>query len=139
LLNVRYFLKPASATEPNAVYADANWKIYQNPGARPRAWIDNGSASVEEHSACHIAVKVQAANGGVLVLSELFYPGWEARVNGMLVPISEVDGGLRGIAVAAGESQVTVDYAPQTVRLGGILSGLTFALTLLACAIWLRR
>ncbi len=37
---------------------------------------------VEEHSAHHIAVKVQAANGGVLVLSELYYPGWEARVNG---------------------------------------------------------
>ena len=84
-------------------------------------------------------MKVQSASGGVLVLSELFYPGWEARVNGVSEPISEVDGGLRGIPIPAGESQVRVDYAPQTVRLGGILSGLTFALTLLACAIWLRR
>jgi uncharacterized membrane protein YfhO len=84
-------------------------------------------------------VKVQAASNGVLVLSELFYPGWEARVNGAPERIDEVEGGLRGIAVPAGESRVTVDYAPQTVRLGGILSGLTFALTLLACAIWLRR
>ncbi len=32
LLNVRYFLKPASTAEPNPVYADANWKIYANPG-----------------------------------------------------------------------------------------------------------
>ena len=51
LLNVRYFLKPAAAADPNPVYADANWKIYQNPGARPRAWVENGTASVEEHSA----------------------------------------------------------------------------------------
>ena len=51
----------------------------------------------------------------------------------------KVDGGLRGITVPAGESLVMVDYAPQSVRLGGILSGLTFALTLLASAIWLRR
>ena len=42
LLNVRYFLKPASAPEPNPVYADANWKIYANPSARPRAWIEPG-------------------------------------------------------------------------------------------------
>jgi len=139
LLNVRYFLKPASATDPNPVYADANWKIYQNASARPRAWIDNGSASIEEHSGRHIAVKVQATGAGVLVLSELFYPGWEARVNGTLAPISEVKGGLRGIPVATGESRVSVDYAPQSVRLGGILSGLTFALALLASAIWLRR
>ncbi|MDP8991431.1 MAG: YfhO family protein, partial [Acidobacteriota bacterium] len=139
LLNVRYFVKPAAAAEPNPVYADANWKIYRNPGARARAWIDNGKASVEEHSARHIAVKVQASSAGVLVLSELFYPGWEARVNGTPATVREVAGGLRGIPVLAGESQVTVDYAPKTVRLGGILSGLTFALTLLAGALWLRR
>ena len=139
LLNVRYFLKPASTAEANPVYADAHWKIYQNQGARPRAWIDNGSASVEEHSARHIAVKVQAAGSGVLVLSELFYPGWEAQVNGKPARIDEVDGGLRGIPVPAGESRVMVDYVPQSVRLGGILSGLTFGLTLLACAMWLRR
>ena len=60
-------------------------------------------------------------------------------MNGAAAPISEVDGGLRGIPVAAGESQVMADYGPQTVRLGGILSGLTFALTLLASAIWLPR
>ncbi len=40
LLNVRYFLKPASAADPNPVYADANWKIYANPSACPRAWIE---------------------------------------------------------------------------------------------------
>jgi len=143
LLNVRYFMKPAAAADPNPVYADANWKLYQNASARPRAWvdngIDNGTASVEEHSARHIAVKVGAAKGGVLVLSELFYPGWEARVNGEPAPVSEVDGGLRGIPVPAGESIVTIDYAPLSVRLGGVLSGLTFGLTLLACAIGLRR
>ena len=139
LLNVRYFLKPASTADANPAYADANWKIYQNPGARPRAWIDGGSASVEEHSARHIAVKVQSADTGVLVLSELFYPGWEARVNGKPERIDEVDGGLRGIPVPAGENHITVDYAPQTVRLGGILSCLAFGLTLLASAVWLRR
>jgi hypothetical protein len=141
LLNVRYFMRPASATDPNPIFADANWKLYSNPGARPRAWMDNDPAAevtVQEHSARHIAVKARASNGGVLVLSELFYPGWVARVNGSPAPISEVEGGLRGIPVPQGDSRVTVDYAPRSVMLGGILSGLAFLLTL-AAAIWLRR
>ena len=141
LLNVRYFLKPASTPDPTPVYADAHWKIYANPSARPRAWIEGatGLAGVEEHSARHSAVKVTAAGRGTLVLSELYYPGWEARVNGKAEPIDEVHGGLRGISIPQGESLVTVDYEPQSVTLGAILSVLTFALSLAAAAHWVRR
>ncbi|MEO8051551.1 MAG: YfhO family protein, partial [Acidobacteriota bacterium] len=137
LLNVRYFLKPASATDANPLYADANWKIYANPSAYPRAWFEPGlmPAVVQEHSTRHIAVKVTAANPGVLVLSELYYPGWEARVNGSAVPISEVHGGLRGIPVPQGESHVTVDYAPRSVTFGAIITVLTFAVILLVAAV----
>jgi hypothetical protein len=140
LLNVRYFLKPASTAEANPVYADASWKIYANPSARPRAWIEGatGLAGIEEHSALHITVKVTAASGGTLVLSELYYPGWEARVNGMPRRIDEVHGGLRGIPISRGESVVTVDYAPLSVTLGAILTVLTFAITLFAAAFWGR-
>jgi len=146
LLNVRYFLKPASAVEPDPVYADANWKIYANPSAYPRAWVEPAgikpvitATAVQEYSARHIAVRVNAANGGTLVLSELYYPGWEARVNGKPQRIDEVHGGLRGIAVPQGESLVIVDYEPVSVMLGAILSILTFAFTLAAAAHWVRR
>ena len=141
LLNVRYFLKPASTAEPNPIYADANWKIYANPSAHPRAWIEGatGLAGVEEYSARHIAVKVTAAGRATLVLSELYYPGWDARVNGSPRRIDEVHGGLRGIAIPQGESVVTLDYAPRSVRLGAILTLLTFAFTLLAAGRWARR
>lgn len=141
LLNVRYFLKPASASDPHPVYVDANWKIYVNPTAHPRAWIEPGMtpAVVQEYSARHIAVKVSAVNGGTLVLSELYYPGWEARVNGNPQRIDEVHRGLRGIPIPQGESVVTVDYAPLSVTLGAILTVLTFAFTLAAAAHWVRR
>jgi hypothetical protein len=144
LLNVRYILKPVSAPEPNPVYADANWKIYENPSARPRAWIEHdgtmadNEVTVQEHSARRITVAVRTGASGLLVLSELYYPGWQARVNGNPERISEVDGGLRGIPIPTGESNVTIDYLPSSVTLGGILSGLTFALILAAAATWLR-
>jgi hypothetical protein len=141
LLNVRYLLKPASAAEPNPVYADANWKVYANPSARPRAWIEGatGLAGVEEYSARHIAVKVTANGRATLVLSELYYPGWEARVNGRPQRIDEVHGGLRGIAIPQGESLVKLDYTPRSVMIGAVLSLLTVALTLAAAGRWVRR
>jgi hypothetical protein len=141
LLNVRYFLKPASAADPNPIYTDANWKIYANPNAYPRAWMEPGMtpAVVQDYSARHIAVKVSAVSGGTLVLSELYYPGWEARVNGIAQRIDEVHGGLRGISIPQGESLVTMDYAPFSVTLGAILTVLTFAFTLAAAAHWVRR
>jgi hypothetical protein len=39
LLNAAYILKPASASEPGAIYKDPNWKIYERKDAFPRAWI----------------------------------------------------------------------------------------------------
>ncbi len=65
LLNVRYFLKPATTVEPNPVYADANWKIYANPRAYPRVWVEPAgvepvimAVGIQEYSARHIAVRV---------------------------------------------------------------------------------
>jgi hypothetical protein len=141
LLNVRYFLKPASAPEPNPVFADTNWKIYSNPSARPRAWMEHdgtrvekdNEVTVEENSARRVTVAVHTAASGLLVLSELYYPGWRARVNGIPERISEVDGGLRGVMVPQGQSRVVVDYSPHSVMLGGIVSGLTFLVILTAC------
>ena len=39
LMNVRYLIKPAAAPDPNPIYHDARWKIYENPGAFPRGWL----------------------------------------------------------------------------------------------------
>jgi hypothetical protein len=39
LFNVEYLMKSARATDPNPVYADADWKIYLNPTAFPHAWL----------------------------------------------------------------------------------------------------
>ena len=39
LLNVKYLIKPATATDPDPIYQDGTWKIYRNPRAFPRAWL----------------------------------------------------------------------------------------------------
>jgi hypothetical protein len=39
LLNVKYLVKPATATDPAPAYADAYWKVYRNRTAFPHAWL----------------------------------------------------------------------------------------------------
>ena len=39
LLNVRYFIKPASSPDPSPIYSDPQWKIFENPNALSRAWL----------------------------------------------------------------------------------------------------
>jgi hypothetical protein len=168
LFNVRYSIKPASTRDPNPVYRDGSWKVYENPHAYPRGWLvhqvevepshdavfhridqpgidlheialletrlpqalappngANESVQFRSYEADGMAMDVNAASAGMLVLSEMYYPGWTATVNGKASKIYQVDGALRGIVVPAGPNKVELEYAPFSFRAGAVLSLLT--------------
>ena len=74
------------------------------------------------------------------MLSETWYPGWWARVNGLLAPIYRVNAVLRGIVVPQGRSEVYLRYLPTGFKQGAVLS-LGFGLIWLSIAIveWRHR
>jgi len=88
------------------------------PAAAPQA----DTAEVTDYGATRVQVRVRARSRGLLVLSEVDYPGWRARVNGAPAAIHRVDGLLRGIVVPPGESMAALRYVPGSVLAGGILS-----------------
>lgn len=59
-----------------------------------------------------LSLDSQAPNGGLLVLSEIYYPGWRATVNGHETEVLRVDGGLRGILLERGPNRVVLTYSP---------------------------
>jgi uncharacterized membrane protein YfhO len=62
--------------------------------------------------------------GGLLVVSGLFYPGWQARLDGRPVPIVQANLALRAVAVPPGLHQVEWRYRPWwaiPAFVGGIL------------------
>ena len=83
-------------------------------------------ASVRRLSNTRLDIEVQARGEALLIVSELFYPGWQARVNGKPSPIVKVDGALRGIVVPSGESRVELHYAPASFYSGLALSITSF-------------
>lgn len=76
-----------------------------------------------------LVVEAALTTPGLLVLSEVNYPGWTATVNGTAAPIIEVDGLLRGVALPAGAARVDLIFRPVSLLIG-------LALSVMGLAIW---
>jgi membrane protein YfhO len=94
--------------------------------------------SYGEYLPDRFAVNVQAAAAGLLVLSEVWHPGWVATINGQPARVYKVDNILRGVVVAPGANHIEMRYRPASIRIGLILSVLALLGTLLTSAVVLR-
>jgi hypothetical protein len=94
---------------------------------------------IRSYDANRIEVETQAKSQALLVLSEMYYPGWKTEVDGVPATIHKVDGALRGIVVPAGSSRIVLRYAPRSVALGATLSLLAFVGALVFGAVTWRR
>ncbi|MCJ7618683.1 MAG: YfhO family protein [Anaerolineae bacterium] len=100
----------------------------------------DSSVTVVEYEPSRITLDVDAAAEGMMVLSEVYYPGWRARVDGREVRIHRVDYALRGLEVEAGPSRVELSFDPITLKIGGVLStGTLLAALALAARGWTHR
>ncbi|MFQ5409420.1 MAG: hypothetical protein ACE5FI_13485, partial [Anaerolineales bacterium] len=82
-----------------------------------------------------ITMRVTAANPGILILSEQYYPGWRAIINGAPQATFPIDGVLIGTCVPAGQSAVRLAFAPLIVTVGALLTAITF---LIGAVVYLR-
>jgi uncharacterized membrane protein YfhO len=99
-----------------------------------------GTARIEHYGSEHVTVSARARRPAVLVLTDNWYPGWQAKVDGGSAPVERVDYLIRGVRVPAGAHTVEFDYRPRSWLWARLLSGLGL-LTILAAAWigWRRR
>jgi hypothetical protein len=96
------------------------------------AGIDfRASCSVVQYDHERIKIRVSTTQSGYLVLSEVFYPGWEAVVDGKKVPILRGNYLFRVVPLERGEHEVVLRFVSWPFRIGMIVSLLT-----LACSLW---
>src|SRR5581483_4663329 len=79
-------------------------------------------------------VVLDASGPGLLVLSDNNFPGWKATVDGQPSQLYTADYAFRGVALGPGEHRVELTFAPLSVIVGGLLSGLSVTLIALALA-----
>ncbi len=100
-------------------------QIDASVGETPVAPVVDGFTSASNE----IRMRVGAAEPSVLVLSQTWYPGWKALVDGKPQPILRVDYGLTGTLIGPGSHTVLFVYAPASLQRGTALT----AAALLIC------
>ena len=70
-----------------------------------------------------VTIKTNVNHDALLVLTDIYYPGWIALVDGKKTKIFRVDGLVRGIVVPAGSHTIVYRYFPHTFQLGLWLAG----------------
>ena len=58
---------------------------------------------------------VNSAKGGVIVFSEIYYPGWTATVDGNPVELGRVNYVLRALTIAPGQHKVELSFFPKSI------------------------
>jgi len=82
-----------------------------------------------------IVVAAEAKRASLLVLGEVWYPGWRVTVDGVEQPIERVYGLMRGVYLAPGVHEVVWVYRPPTLW-WGIGIALVSLAGLVVCSAW---
>jgi uncharacterized membrane protein YfhO len=59
-----------------------------------------------------VELDVGAPKAGIVVLHDLFYPGWEASVDGRSEPVLRANVLFRGVEIPAGHHRVAFSFRP---------------------------
>lgn len=102
-----------------------------------------GEVRVSSRSAHRLTLATDPSCKGLLVVSEVYYPGWEVYVDGKKKEILQTNLLFRGVMLEGGQKTVEFRFRPVSVRNGAIISlsvaaalGLYFLALL---AVWLHR
>ena len=58
---------------------------------------------------------VNSGKGGVIVFSEVYYPGWTATVDGVEQELGRVNYVLRALQVKPGHHEVVLNFFPKSI------------------------
>jgi hypothetical protein len=85
------------------------------------------TAQVAGESPNHLELATHSTSAGLLVLSEIDYPGWQVQVDGRPAQVLRADTALRAVCLPAGTHMVRFDFVPRDLIVGAIISGLAWA------------
>ena len=78
----------------------------------------------------NLKYEVSSSKGGVIVFSEVYYPGWTATVDGLPVELGRVDYLLRAVNVAPGKHTVELAFKPKSVTVTETMAYISYAILL---------
>jgi hypothetical protein len=98
----------------------------------------NATAVIEHYAPHRVVISAASDHPGYLVLTDTWFPGWIARVDGRESPVERANYAFRAVRLEPGRHEVEFRYDPGSVRLGLALSVLAL-LAIVAPGWWPRR
>lgn len=113
---------------------------YSEPAAEPSAGFQ-GTCRQLKHLPDELRLQTQSNKPGYLVLSQMQYPGWVAKVDGAERPVLLADYAFSAVSVPAGKHDVELRFTSPSLRKGMLISAisLVIAIVMLSVGIVLTR
>ena len=115
----------------DAIHADnfdpARVVVLEKPNVAEQSTVNTqqSTVAITGYGPNEIVLETNASSAGVLVLSEVFYPGWKAWVDNQETPVLRANYLFRAIELPAGTHRVRFKYEPGTFMVGVGLTLLT--------------
>jgi hypothetical protein len=87
---------------------------------------------ITRYDAGHIAMDLSAPApaGSALVVSENYFPGWRATVNGQPAPVVRTDYTLIGVPLTAGATHISLDFTDAAYQTGKVVTMIALGVAL---------
>jgi hypothetical protein len=111
--------------------AVADKKFQKQLGQAVAQDYNNVSVNLIAYEPNELKYDVKSAKGGVLVFSEIYYPGWTATVDGQPVDVGRVNYVLRALQLKPGNHQVVLQFMPKSVDTTETIAYIAYGVLLL--------
>lgn len=91
----------------------------------------NGHVSFTSYSPGRMNLKTKSKNNNLLYVSETYFPGWKAYVDGNEVKLYRANYAFMSLLVPSGDHQVSLKYEPSSIRMGSLFSVFSIVLFIL--------
>ncbi len=110
--------------------------------AQPPGGSTGETVRVTRYTPNAVDITVNATQPGWVVLTDAWYPGWEASVNGKAVAVEPGDYAFRAVKVDKGPNTILMQFRPASWQLGRVISLVSLAgalITLIGLLVLPRR
>lgn len=101
------------------------------------------SVTLKSYEPNELVYEVNSLKGGVVVFSDIYYPGWQSFVDGKEVPHGRADYILRAMNIPAGKHEIRFLFDPKSVHVTETIAFCAMSILLLGaicmCVVGLRR
>ena len=98
-----------------------------------------GIVDVDRYEADRVVLRAETGRRSVLVLTDAWYPGWEATVDGEPAAVLAVDHAVRGVIVDEGAHVIELQFRPGWLLPGTLVTVVSLGITVFLLSGRIRR